>query len=55
MYQFIHLDHDRVVSLLIKNGADVNAVHDEGRTALHLAAKNGSFEWIFIKKMYIII
>lgn len=37
-------DHDRIVELLLKNGANVNAVHDIRRTALHLASKNGNLK-----------
>ena len=33
-----------VVDLLIKNGADVNAIDRNGQTALHLACKNADVE-----------
>lgn len=31
------------MALLIQKGANVNAIHRENRTALHLAARNGDF------------
>lgn len=33
--------HEKIVQLLIKNGADVNLKNDEGLTPIHAAAEFG--------------
>lgn len=35
-----------MVEYLLQKGGNVNAEHDVGRTPLHLASKNGRFEFI---------
>lgn len=34
-------EQSEMVEFLIKNGANVNAEHDAGRSPLHLASRNG--------------
>lgn len=41
--QFTHSEMDKVVQLLIQNGADVNIVDSQGTTALHIATATGKF------------
>lgn len=39
---FFYKDNNGTVDLLIKYGANVNAVNSDGDTALHFAAMNGN-------------
>lgn len=38
------LDQETMVDLLIKSGANVNALHADKRSSLHLACKKGNWE-----------
>lgn len=44
------IGHEKVVQLLIQNGADVNLKNDQGLSPLHAAAEFG----IFLKSNFII-
>lgn len=38
---FSSLGYEKIVDLLVKNGADINHENDMGKTALHRATENG--------------
>lgn len=51
--QFICLDRQKIVKLLIKKGLKVNAVDNEGKTPLHCIAEEGnSYRVNFLQESY---
>lgn len=42
----ISLDHEKIVDILLKNGAQVNIIDKEHKTPLHLAIRHGKFREI---------
>lgn len=46
----IHLGLKKVVELLIKNGANINAANKDGNTSLIVSAENGKLTIINVNK-----
>lgn len=47
---FIRLGHEKIVQILIRSGAKVDAKDDDNFTPLHLSAQNGDSLHLNIKK-----
>lgn len=41
--RYFLVGNERIVNLLIENGANANLANDEGKTALHTAATHGNY------------
>lgn len=51
----IHLGKNKIVDLLLKNGANVNQVDNSGQTALHRAANKRNFQLFEFRTRAVVI